>query len=1001
MSHGHYHLSPDVEHLSQLSVVVMPATATILGGVIPGANVTIDATGVISTPLASVFGRTGQVAAQAGDYGAFYPSMSGSYQNPPWIASLDYSKITGAPSAASLQTPWLSNIDAALYDLNNVGYVRFGSVGGAGNQAWIYNSVGMFTMLAPNGVTLNLESDGNGRILMSTSGTRRMVVHQSGNVGIGPAMNPSWTLDVQGDVNTNGVYRINGVPLATGGTPAAPTGSVQFNAGGAFGGSANLTWDDPNQRFAITGPTQDANAASNGCFSITDATNNTLTMGNSYNYGSGYGGAAWIQANDNSGGSLGSGLVLQPLSTGAGSIQTGVGIGVQLPRYMLDVGGDINSVGGQYRVNGGLLLYAFNKNAILLAQPQPNGNYASAVPNFIYDNNRLGVNQSNPAYTVDVTGDCNITGQYRINGVPLSTGGSAAAPTGSVQFNAGGAFGGSANLTWDNVNNQLTLAGLSATTNSQMRVGGLEFQTYAVNNAWIGSNLYYNGSAMIYRNAGPGGTVQFNGGNISFSTAATGAAGASYTAPAQMVITPSGNVSIGAGQNPGYTLTVAPATPQTNSQVNISPNGTDSGLYALVYSGSDSYLSSGYAYNNKAWIPKTTSGSMLGIMGGNLFFWADIGLTAGTAFNPTARMVIDTAKVAVLTGNLLVGGGTPYGFSGQQFHINCGTDRNLAIHYSNGVSGGVTIETANDPWNTNTPMELTANLFQFTNGMVGIATSPGVRLDVQSSGLYECARFSSNGYPSLLIAQNGGTTAYVSNWNGGGLVLSPSGPPWGNNFALNFYLNTSGNVGIKTSGNISQAALTIAPNGGYGIDIAHPSYGTYLYNDGGNFYFLLTNANDPYGGFNGLRPFYITLSNGNVNMAHNLAVGNGITSPWIALGGAGAIANSVNVTGNYYINGAPLATGGGPTTYRNMNGNYGLNTWNTNSTGKPVWHNLNMTGLSGGVTVYSGPSTSNYTTVTVIYPSGSELCASYVVPAGWVFYISVSGGSITTWIEWY
>jgi hypothetical protein len=42
---------------------------------------------------------------------------------------------------------------------------------------------------------------------------------------------------------------------------------------------------------------------------------------------------------------------------------------------------------------------------------------------------------------------------------------------------------------------------------------------------------------------------------------------------------------------------------------------------------------------------------------------------------------------------------------------------------------------------------------------------------------------------------------------------------------------------------------------------------TLIYADGGNFYFLLTNGGDPDGSFNGLRPFYINMSNGFVTLA--------------------------------------------------------------------------------------------------------------------------------------
>lgn len=50
----------------------------------------------------SVFGRVGNVIAQPGDYDASQVtnavSTTGSYSNPSWITSLDYSKITGAPT---------------------------------------------------------------------------------------------------------------------------------------------------------------------------------------------------------------------------------------------------------------------------------------------------------------------------------------------------------------------------------------------------------------------------------------------------------------------------------------------------------------------------------------------------------------------------------------------------------------------------------------------------------------------------------------------------------------------------------------------------------------------------------------------------------------------------------------------------------------------------------------------------------------------------------------
>ena len=35
----------------------------------------------------------------------------------------------------------------------------------------------------------------------------------------------------------------------------------------------------------------------------------------------------------------------------------------------------------------------------------------------------VGIAKANPAYALDITGDCNVTGVYRVNGTPISGGG--------------------------------------------------------------------------------------------------------------------------------------------------------------------------------------------------------------------------------------------------------------------------------------------------------------------------------------------------------------------------------------------------------------------------------------------------------------------------------------------------------------------------------------------------------------------------------------------------
>lgn len=48
--------------------------------------------------VSSVFGRTGAVTALEADYNAFYPLLTGTYNNPSWLNQLAWSKITGTPS---------------------------------------------------------------------------------------------------------------------------------------------------------------------------------------------------------------------------------------------------------------------------------------------------------------------------------------------------------------------------------------------------------------------------------------------------------------------------------------------------------------------------------------------------------------------------------------------------------------------------------------------------------------------------------------------------------------------------------------------------------------------------------------------------------------------------------------------------------------------------------------------------------------------------------------
>ena len=175
-------------------------------------------------PVASVFGRTGAVTAQAGDYdvslitGAV-PDARRIIAGPALTGGGPLSgDVALDANTAAIQSPWLKDIDANSFDLNNLGIQRWaplpaGYVSGNAGLIGIANENGTLHALTDNGGSIDLESIGNGRVMISTDSVRRLVVHQNGNVGIGPSMNPAHTLDIQGDCNISGQYLVDGNPL--------------------------------------------------------------------------------------------------------------------------------------------------------------------------------------------------------------------------------------------------------------------------------------------------------------------------------------------------------------------------------------------------------------------------------------------------------------------------------------------------------------------------------------------------------------------------------------------------------------------------------------------------------------------------------------------------------------------------------------------------------------------------------------------------------------------
>jgi hypothetical protein len=312
------------------------------------------ATATAPAAVSSVFNRTGAVVAVAGDYTAAMVtnavSTLGSYADPAWISSLSWAKITGAPAtfppaththdAAAIvsgvistarlgtgtanagvflrgdgtwaavgtgtsQTPWTSDIDAAGFALTKTSKVSFTSGGvsvgqlitGGIGQIRLEADVGKSLVVTGDPLTMSSRSDD---LIFRTTATERARITAAGLVGIG-RVPTTYPLEVAGDVNVTGAYRVNGVPIGTGGGNQTPwTSDIK----GAQFGLWDVRYISIGQAILQNAPSVGLSMIGNGGLTSVNVVEQTatgacgLTLNNDashqarvYLYGSGVGGA--------------------------------------------------------------------------------------------------------------------------------------------------------------------------------------------------------------------------------------------------------------------------------------------------------------------------------------------------------------------------------------------------------------------------------------------------------------------------------------------------------------------------------------------------------------------------------------------------------------------------------------------------------------------------------------------------------------------------------------
>ena len=188
---------------------------------------------------------------------------------------------------------------------------------------------------------------------------------------------------------------------------------------------------------------------------------------------------------------------------------------------------------------------------------------------------------------------------------------------------------------------------------------------------------------------------------------------------------------------------------------------------------------------------------------------------------------------------------------------------------------------------------------------------------------------------------------------------------------LHFWQSSTGDIVTfnKSSCNFNQGLIVAtAPQIKMTPSVGASGYGAMWHNDGSNFYLLLTNQNDAQGGWNGLRPFMVNVSNGAMSIGNGLTVSNNLTANnittqyGIVYSGLAGNVISFRWTGNLQI-----------FVDNNYNGDIAIQSWVNANFATQSWVNSNFA-TSGSLGNYvnkagdtmSGRLTTPYITVTNI-----------------------------------
>jgi len=298
---------------------------------------------------------------------------------------------------------------------------------------------------------------------------------------------------------------------------------------------------------------------------------------------------------------------------------------------------------------------------------------------------------------------------------------------------------------------------LSSQSNSSIRTGGLEMQSYAVNNSWYAENLYYNFGWRL-RSNGHATQMYMEAGKISFKRVASGSAGAVVSPETTMVLDSSGNVGIGTTA-PANKLFVTASTAGDYAGFIENTNSTNGyGLLAkTANTGTSSYAFAARAGSSDIFVVRADGNVGIGItspgakldVNGNVYVRETGALYVNTLAGYTSNVITlnSNTNFIVPSGNVGIGTTSPNAklevASGQAKTVTSGVEfarfgtSNEASNYATlncEMKGGATA--ADRKWIFQTIESGVANagniVFQPDGGNVGIGTtSPSEKLTLQ------------------------------------------------------------------------------------------------------------------------------------------------------------------------------------------------------------------------------------------------------------------------------